>query len=158
MFQSYSNLKQIINSANQSQICNGPTRWGSVASMWGMSWRNNGRTGYGLLSDIDRTKFNGGASISRETQTLTIGTFLSAIISNDELKKCVNLGMKFFKSFWLHSFCRGFPSYTKPDICSASYNIIWRQICSTKQRYKTEENETKSVYLTYKSQFSSSLF
>lgn len=48
MFQSYSNLKQIINSANQSQICNGPTRWGSVASMWGMSWRNNGRTGYGL--------------------------------------------------------------------------------------------------------------
>lgn len=99
MFQSYSNLKQIINSANQSQICNGPTRWGSVASLWGMSWRNNGRTGYGLLSDIDRTKFSGGASISRETQTLTIETFLSAIISNDELKKCVNLGMKFFKSF-----------------------------------------------------------
>lgn len=92
MFQSYSNLKQIINSANQSQICNGPTRWGSVASMWGMSWRNNGRTGYGLLSDIDRTKFNGGASISRETQTLTIGTFLSAIISNDELKKMCQSG------------------------------------------------------------------
>ena len=156
MFQSYSNLKQIINSANQSQICNGPTRWGSVASMWGMSWRNNGRTGYGLLSDIDRTKFNGGASISRETQTLTIGTFLSAIISNDELKKMCQSGNEILVVLIAFLLSR-LPMLHQAGHLQ-SYNIIWRQICSTKQRYKTEENETKSVYLTYKSQFSSSLF
>ena len=156
MFQSYSNLKQIINSANQSQICNGPTRWGSVASLWGMSWRNNGRTGYGLLSDIDRTKFNGGASISRETQTMTIGTFLSAIISNDEFKKIWEWNFSRFDCIPFVAASQVTPSRTSAvrPITSSEDKYVQR---SSDIRQKKME-QIKSVYLTYKSQFSSSLF